>query len=86
MLCFCSIKSVQLQPEPSLRVCPNPATDFIDVFVVNKDCQAEVIDITGKTVKTIQLNNAVNRIVISDLPQGVYVLHANGETKKFVKQ
>ena len=72
--------------ESSLRVRPNPATDFIDVFVEAKDGQAEIIDITGKTVKTIQLNNAVNRIVISDLPQGVYVLHASGETRKFVKQ
>ncbi len=72
--------------ESSLRVRPNPATDFIDVFVEAKDGQAEIIDITGKTMKTIQLNNAVNRIVISDLPQGVYVLHASGETRKFVKQ
>ena len=72
--------------ESSLNVRPNPATDFIDVFVETKDGQAEIIDITGKTVKTIQLNNAVNRIVISDLPQGVYVLHASGETRKFVKQ
>ena len=77
---------VEQQPEPSLRVCPNPAVDFIDVFVENKDCQAEIIDITGKTVKTIQLNNAVNRIVISDLPLGMYMLCANGETRKFVKQ
>ena len=80
-----SVKAEQ-QPEPSLRVCPNPAVDFIDVFVENKDCQAEIIDITGKTVKTIQLNNAVNRIVISDLPLGMYMLRANNETRKFVKQ
>ena len=81
-----SVKSGHQQPEPSLRVCPNPAVDFIDVFVENKDCQAEVIDITGKTVKTIHLDNEVNRIVISDLPVGMYMLRANGETRKFLKQ
>ncbi|MBR6272023.1 MAG: T9SS type A sorting domain-containing protein, partial [Bacteroidales bacterium] len=81
-----SVKSEHQQPEPSLRVCPNPATDFIDVFVESKDCQAEVIDITGKTVKTIHLDNEVNRIVISDLPVGMYMLRANGETRKFLKQ
>lgn len=75
-----------LQLESSLRVRPNPAVDFIDVFVEDKDCQAEVIDITGKTVMTVRLNKEVNRIVISNLPQGVYMLRANGETKKFVKQ
>ncbi len=74
------------QPEPSLRVCPNPATDFIDVYVENKDFQAEIIDITGKTVMTVQLSSEVNRIGINALSKGVYVLKANGETRKFVKQ
>ena len=73
-------------PEPSLRVCPNPATDFIDVFVKQEDGQAEIIDLSGKTVLSVPLNNKVNRIAINDLPQGVYVLRANGETRKFVKQ
>lgn len=72
--------------ESSLSVRPNPATDFIDVFVEAKDGQAEIIDITGKTVMTVSVNNKVNRIGISDLSKGVYVLRANGETKKFVKQ
>ena len=80
-----SVKSEYVQPEPSLRVCPNPATDFIDVFVEQKG-QAEIINLNGKTIMTIQLKNEVNRIDISDLPKGLYVLRANGETRKFVKQ
>ncbi|MBO7494343.1 MAG: T9SS type A sorting domain-containing protein, partial [Bacteroidales bacterium] len=80
-------KSEQLLPEPTLRVCPNPATDYIDVFVKQQeDSQAEIMDMQGKTVKSVQLIQEVNRIVISDLPQGMYVLRANGETRKFVKQ
>jgi hypothetical protein len=79
------VKAEYVQPEPSLRVCPNPATDFIDVFVEQKG-QAEIIDLNGKTVMTIQLKNEVNRIDISDLPKGLYVLRANGEARKFVKQ
>ena len=74
-----------LLPEPSLRVCPNPATDFIDVFVKQAGCQAEIIDLDGKTVLSTPLNNEVNRIVINEIPQGVYMLRANGETRKFVK-
>ena len=69
-----------------LRVCPNPATDYIDVFVNQGDDQAEIIDLNGKTVMTLQLKNEVNRISISDLPKGVYMLRANGEVRKFVKQ
>ena len=81
-----SIDDDPLQLEASLRVCPNPATDFIDVFVKQEKCQAEIIDLNGKTVMSVQLNNVVNRIMISDLPEGVYVLRANGEARKFVKQ
>ena len=73
------------QPEPSLRVCPNPATDYIDVFVTQADGQAEIIDMNGKTVLTVQVKSGVNRIKISDLPRGVYLLRANGETRKFAK-
>ena len=81
-----AVESEHLQPDPSLRVCPNPATDFIDVFVNQVDAQAEIVDMNGKTVMSIQLNNEVNRVVISDLPKGMYVLRANRETRKFVKQ
>lgn len=73
------------QSEPSLRVCPNPATDFIDVFVKQADFNAEVIDLEGKTVMSVQLKNEVNRVIISDLPNGVYMLRVNGESRRFVK-
>jgi len=81
-----SVKEEHLLPESSLRVCPNPATDFVDVFVNQKDGMAEIIDMNGKAVMSVQLKNEVNRIVISDLPMGMYVLRANGESRKFVKQ
>lgn len=82
---YISVKSEAQESEPSLRVCPNPATDFIDVFV-KEEGHAEIIDITGKIVMTAQLNNKANRLVINDLPKGMYVLRTNGETRKFVKQ
>ena len=81
-----SVRAEHLIPESSLRVCPNPATDFVDVFVNQKDGMAEIIDMNGKVVMSVQLKNEVNRIVISNLPNGMYVLRANGELRKFVKQ
>ena len=80
-----SVGKEQVMPEPSLRVCPNPATDFIDVFVA-QDGQAEIIDLNGKTVSSLQVKNGVNRFTVSELPKGVYLLRANGEARKFVKQ
>ena len=67
-------------------VCPNPATDFIDIFVQQADAPAEILDMNGRTLKTVHLNNKANRVMISDLPRGVYLVHVNGETRKFVKQ
>ena len=81
-----SVESEHLLPEPSLRVCPNPATDYIDVFTSEEEGQAAIIDLNGKTVLSAQLDNKVNRIAISGLQRGVYVLRANGEARKFVKQ
>ena len=81
-----SVESEHLMPEPSLRVCPNPATDYIDVYTSEEEGQAAIIDLNGKTVLSAQLNNKVNRIAISGLQRGVYVLRANGEARKFVKQ
>lgn len=68
---------------------PTPNTyqyNNIDVFAGQDNCQAEIIDLTGKTVLSVRLEKEVNRIVIRDLPQGVYLLRANGESRKFVKQ
>ena len=76
----------QLLPESSLCVRPNPATDFIDVYVTQEDRQAEIIDLNGKTVMSVQLDNGVNRIVVSDLPKGMYLLRTKGETRKFVQE
>ena len=79
-----SVKSEHLQPEPSLRVCPNPASDYIDVFVRQPNCQAEIIDMTGKIVMSIPLKNEVNRLDISHLPHGIYVIRANGDETSLI--
>ena len=81
-----AVRPELLESESALRVCPNPATDFIDVFVNQADGQAEILDMNGKVAMTVQLKNEVNRIGISDLPKGMYVLRVNGESRKFVKQ
>lgn len=72
--------------EPSLHVYPNPASDFVDVFVGEGNCQAEIIDMNGRVVMSVSLNNTINRIAINNLPNGAYILRVNGESRKFVKQ
>ncbi|CAN5561095.1 hypothetical protein BH10BAC1_BH10BAC1_14870 [soil metagenome] len=75
-------------------VYPNPAKDKINLETIdneNKVMSIEVMDITGKQLKTISnedlsQNQSIN---IADLQSGVYVLMINTEkgriTKKFIK-
>ena len=81
-----SARHAAAQSEPSLHVYPNPASDFVDVFVGEGNCQAEIIDMNGRVVMSVSLNNTINRIAINNLPNGTYILRVNGESRKFVKQ
>lgn len=72
--------------EPSghsnFRVYPNPAFDIISV---EAEGTVELFDIQGRQLQAIKCNGR-STIDMSTLPQGLYILKANGETKKIVKQ
>ena len=70
---------------------PNPARDEIFIKSEAQIKRVEICDISGRIVKTLyatSLQNGVQRISVSDLPQGVYLLRIyteNGmETGKLV--
>ena len=48
----------------------------IEAFVTQK---AEIIDATGRNVKTIELNSGVNTLEVASMEAGVYWLLLNGE-------
>ena len=75
-----------------LRVFPNPASERI--FIAKKAAfdrgDFEILDITGKVVKTVQTTpGGQTSIEISDLPKGVYILRLKDLTgtsaTRFVK-
>lgn len=75
-----------------LSVYPNPTTGLVNVS--NNDnvlyTGIEVVDINGRTVKTIGLNGVAEaQINVSDLSSGVYMLNISSDsgktTKKLVK-
>lgn len=75
-----------------LRIYPNPATNniLIDKKVDFQKGTFEILDITGKVVKTVKNSDLkLTNINISELPQGVYLLHMTSEigatTSRFVK-
>lgn len=76
-----------------LAVYPNPAKNLINIS--NSEnillTNANITDLNGRTVKTVQLNGVTTaQINISDLASGVYMMNINSDqgsvTKKIVKE
>ena len=70
-------------PEPSeatLRVYPNPASSFLTVATETEEIT--ILDVLGRVALRTK---ATERIDVSDLPAGVYVVRANGQTRTFTK-
>jgi len=72
-----------------LNIYPNPATDIINVEWNKENTTYQLVDISGKTVKSGQILMGKNIIIVTDLPQGLYFININdGNTsiqKKIVK-
>jgi len=73
-------------------VYPNPATNLVKISSDSNTLfdDVKIIDLNGRTVKTVNLNKVANaEINISDLASGVYMLSISSEngsaTKKIVK-
>ena len=67
-----------------IKIYPNPASEFINLSTANYQFdQVEIHDILGKTYP-VKLQN--NRINISFLPAGTYILTLQNEQYKAVKQ
>lgn len=60
-----------------LHLTPNPASDFLDVSLDNVETSlhATIYDTSGKTVKRITLTAGRNRLKVSSLSKGVYILN-----------
>jgi hypothetical protein len=74
----------------STSIYPNPAKEVLKIKTSNKsvlNSQATIIDIYGKTMKSLILDQYVQKIFITDLEPGGYLLKlVNGEVLKFVKE
>ncbi len=75
-----------------INIFPNPASDYITIRKP-KDIQyfkVDILNIQGNTVKTFNTNDSYERMDVSFLPDGVYLVRIQLEEKfvmkKFVKQ
>ena len=57
----------------------NPATSILNVVVTNKMIgeSLQLLDVSGRTVKTFQPSSIVNQLEVADLESGVYFLNSS---------
>ena len=66
----------------SLNIYPNPANDMVVLNDVNDFASIQVIDMTGKTVMSVNNNAAKNvTLNVTSLEAGIYVIKATGNDK-----
>ncbi len=79
--------------EKMIKVSPNPVNDFLSIRFPDKICypvRIDIYDVTGKLVQTANVNTIDDRVCVSNLHKGLYLLSANIDGKnsieKFVKK
>lgn len=66
------------------RVYPNPAKNFINIEM-NKAKHLDVLDFSGKIVKSFEMKSASEKLDISDLESGTYIIQSEDETERIIK-
>ncbi|GIV27413.1 MAG: hypothetical protein KatS3mg027_1227 [Bacteroidia bacterium] len=77
-----------------IKVWPNPATDLVNVQLINvysRNYKMEILDISGKKIKELNFDSALKTIDLTELEQGCYFIYIyDGNdiigSSKFVKQ
>lgn len=68
-----------------VKIYPNPVSDVLTIE--NAEGQAiEIINVLGQVVQTFQKLPTFGKLIITDLPNGVYFLKTANETVRFVKR
>lgn len=69
----------------SIKVYPNPTQDFINISNDKEISKIALIDLSGKQVLNKSVNSKNEKLNISHLPKGIYILkvESNGKEKSF---
>jgi hypothetical protein len=71
--------------EPNLKLYPNPAQDFIKVANIKEEKGYKLFDINGRELKSGNINSTNNKINVSDLSYGTYIVYIDNSSHKFIK-
>lgn len=70
----------------TVKVYPNPTTDFLFFDHLTETEKYTIYELNGKVVKKGIINNEHNSINVSEIPAAVYLLQIDQSTIKFVKK
>ena len=65
----------------NFSIYPNPAANIVNV-ITDRNAELSIFNVTGKEVKHISANENTTSIDISELPNGLYFIVANGIAQK----
>lgn len=68
--------------EDNLTIYPNPASDYITIENIEKyPCEIRIYDMFGRNILNREINSYDNRVEISEIPQGTYILKINDDKR-----
>lgn len=78
----------QLKTTEKFIVYPNPVKDYLQIKINNKKPTGnlQIIDITGKIVLSLSLQNSTQFVNVKELQNGIYYARMNAYTCKFIKK
>lgn len=72
--------------ETNISVYPNPTVDALMVNGVQENSKMVVYSMNGIMILSQTAQDGINKIDVSNLPNGMYLLHMDTETFKFTKE
>lgn len=72
--------------EGGLRLYPNPASSMVTLQAPVTMSDVKIFSIDGQLVKEFDVNDTKARLNVSDLTNGVYIVHAAGTSTRLIKK
>lgn len=72
----------------TITVSPNPARSEINIVITNatEPVQLQIIDISGKVVKSQLITNQMNRVQVGELAKGLYIVTMKGTKETYTEK
>jgi len=81
-----ALSAAGAQAAATLQLYPNPASEYLTVELKAGPAQLAIQDVSGHTVLQTALVSGINRLVVSALPKGLYVVTVRSATATTVQK